>query len=285
MGKLYVVATPIGNLEDISPRARDILSQVAWIAAEDTRHSQVLLQHLGISTALVSYHDFNESKRASTLIDKLSQGQSGALISDAGTPLISDPGYTLVGAAHDAGIKVVPIPGPCSLISALSVAGLPTDKFLFEGFLPAKPQARYKRLQELAQFAHTMIFFEAPHRLEALLRDCENIFSPHRQATLAREITKKFESIQRNDLQGLLQGIQTKEVIVKGECILLVSGHKENSAQINSAQTQKMLQVLLAEMPLSTAVKVAVSLTGLPKNALYEMATALQNVLKQQDCL
>jgi 16S rRNA (cytidine1402-2'-O)-methyltransferase len=278
MGKLYVVATPIGNLDDISHRAREILSHVTWVAAEDTRHSRVLLQHLGISTPLVSYHDHNESERAPALIEKILQGENGALISDAGTPLISDPGYTLVAAAHEAGIKVVPIPGPCSVVTALSVAGLATDKFLFEGFLPAKDQTRRKRLQALAEFPHTMVFFEAPHRLEALLEDCSDIFSPKRQATLAREITKKFESIHRGDFQSLIAGIKEGTITVKGECILVVAGAVKEDVEVDESEQEmkRVLTILLADLSVKQAVQVAVKLTGKPKNALYDLAMKLK---------
>lgn len=278
IGKLYVVATPIGNLDDISQRARDVLSHVTWIAAEDTRHSRVLLEHLGITTPLVSYHEHNERPRKDELIEKLRQGENGALISDAGTPLISDPGYILVAGAHDAGIQVVPIPGACSIIAALSVAGVPTDKFLFEGFLPAKAQARRQRLSKLATFPHTMVFFEAPHRLTSLLADCAEIFTPIRQATLAREITKKFESIYRDQLGGLLERAENGEIVSKGECVLVIQGmsRQEESETSHEEEMQRVLSILLPEVSLKQAVQIAMKLTGFPKNALYDCATNLQ---------
>ncbi|MBI2791704.1 MAG: 16S rRNA (cytidine(1402)-2'-O)-methyltransferase [Gammaproteobacteria bacterium] len=278
IGKLYVVATPIGNLDDISQRARDVLSHVTWIAAEDTRHSRVLLEHLGITTPLVSYHEHNERPRTDELIEKIRQGENGALISDAGTPLISDPGYILVAGAHDAGIQVVPIPGACSIIAALSVAGVPTDKFLFEGFLPAKAQARRQRLSKLATFPHTMVFFEAPHRLTSLLADCAEILTPLRQATLAREITKKFESIYRDQLGGLLERAENGEIVSKGECVLVIQGlsRQEESETSHEEEMQRVLNILLPEVSLKQAVQIAMKLTGFAKNALYDCATKLQ---------
>ncbi|MBS0285730.1 MAG: 16S rRNA (cytidine(1402)-2'-O)-methyltransferase [Proteobacteria bacterium] len=277
MGKLYVVATPIGNLDDISVRAKDVLSHVTWIAAEDTRHSRVLLDHLGIATPLVSYHDYNEQERVEKLIKKLQQGETGALISDAGTPLISDPGFHLVAAAHDAHIQVVPIPGPCSLIAALSAAGLPTDKFLFEGFLPAKENARRKRLEALKEFAHTMVFFEAPHRLAELVKDCHDIFSGQRLATLVRELTKKFETIHRDPLENLLALITEEKLVIKGECILVVQGAKvEENRDSNQVESERILRVLLAEVPLKQAVQIAVKITHQPKNWLYDLAMKLK---------
>jgi 16S rRNA (cytidine1402-2'-O)-methyltransferase len=279
IGKLYVVATPIGNLGDLSPRAQEILSQVTWIAAEDTRHSKGLLQHFGISSKLVSYHEHNEHERASQLIEKLQQGEEGALISDAGTPLISDPGYTLVAKAHEAGIPVIPIPGPCAFIAALSVAGLPTDKFFFEGFLPAKPELRRQRLKELIHFHHTMIFFEAPHRVVHLLEDMVALWGPEREAFLARELTKKFESIYLSTLQGILEELQKGTIPQKGEFILIIKGAKKiQTATETDEEMHHVLNILLPEMSLKQAVKIAEKLTGLPRNALYDCAIRLRGL-------
>lgn len=276
-GKLYVVATPIGNLQDMSVRAQEVLSHVAWIAAEDTRHSKGLLQHLGISTALISYHEHNERERSAELIAKLAQGEDGALISDAGTPLISDPGYSLVAQAHENGIPVIPIPGPCALITALSASGLPTDKFLFEGFLPAKSAARVKRLEELSSFTHTMVFYEAPHRLIYLLEDLIYAFEPSRAVTFARELTKKFESIHRSTLEQILVGIQNNEITLKGECVLVVAGApKKESPSETAPEMDRILRILMSELSLKQSVQLAVKLTGLPKNALYEHAMKLK---------
>ncbi len=275
-GKLYVVATPIGNLDDITPRAQAILSQVTWVAAEDTRHSRGLLDHMHISTTLVSYHDHNESERTPALIAQILQGETGALISDAGTPLISDPGYQLVAAAHAAGIQVVPIPGPCSLIAALSAAGLPTDKFLFEGFLPAKDSARRKRLEILKDFAHTMVFFEAPHRLAELIQDAHDIFGPQRQATVVRELTKRFETIKNGTFESLLAEVHSG-MVIKGECILVVQGAQAKENQDEDAlESKRILEILLEEVSLKQAVQIAVKITNQPKNALYELAMKLK---------
>ncbi len=276
-GKLYVVATPIGNLDDITPRAQAVLSQVTWVAAEDTRHSRGLLDHMHISTQLVSYHDHNESERTPQLIQQILQGETGALISDAGTPLISDPGYHLVAAAHAAGIQVVPIPGPCSLIAALSAAGLPTDKFLFEGFLPAKDSARRKRLEALREFAHTLVFFEAPHRLAELIQDAHDIFSPQRRATIVRELTKKFETIKNGTFESLLAEVHSGEMVIKGECILVVQGApRTENVDENELENKRILEILLEEVPLKQAVQIAVKITNQPKNALYDLATKLK---------
>lgn len=278
MGKLYVVATPIGNLDDVSVRANKILSQVNWIAAEDTRHSLGLLQHLGISTPLVSYHEHNEQQRTKELIEKLCQGENGALISDAGTPLISDPGYILVAAAHEVGIQVVPVPGPCAFVTALSAAGLATDKFLFEGFLPSKGQVRRKQLEPLAHFPHTMIFYEAPHRIALLLEECAEVFTPQRSATLVRELTKKFESIYKSNFHDLIAEVANGNIPLKGEFILIVAGESapKHSLTKDEGEMERILSVLLPEMPLKQAVQITVKLTGLPKNAVYEWATKMK---------
>ncbi len=276
MGKLYVVATPIGNLTDLSQRAQDILSQVTWIAAEDTRHSLGLLQSLGIATPLISYHEHNERDRSLELIARLQGGESGALISDAGTPLISDPGYHVVQKAHEAGIQVVPIPGACAAIAALSASGLPSAKFLFEGFLPAK-SGRRKRLAELKAFPSTIIFYEAPHRIADLLEECIEILGGERLACIAKEITKKFETIYAQNLQNILEHVQAGKIPLKGEFVLIVAPEatKTESAEQRD-ELRRLLQILLAEVPVKQAVKIAVQLTGQPKNALYELALEIQ---------
>lgn len=278
LGKLYVVATPIGNLGDFSERAKEVLSQVTWVAAEDTRHSQVLFAHLGIAPSLISYHDHNAHERTSHLISKLQQGESGALISDAGTPLISDPGFLLVSKAHEAGITVIPIPGACALIAALSVSGLPTDKFLFEGFLPAKSHARQQHLLKLKEFAHTLIFYEAPHRLFDLMTDLVSVLGVNRQVFVAREITKKFESFYLDTTQKILEDLQNNQIPLKGEFVVIVQGAKEQTNLSEQEQEAKhLLDVLLAEVPLKQAVKIASKLTKLNKNALYDFAISLRN--------
>jgi 16S rRNA (cytidine1402-2'-O)-methyltransferase len=276
MGKLYVVATPIGNITDISQRAQDILSQVTWIAAEDTRHSLGLLQRLGISTHLVSYHDHNERDRADELIEKITAGENGALISDAGTPLISDPGYHIVQKAHQAGITVIPIPGACAAIAALSASGLPSAKFLFEGFLPAK-SGRRNRIAALKDFPSTVIFYEAPHRILELLEECTEILGSMRQACIAKEITKKFETIYAGSLQTILARVQEGVIPLKGEFVLLVAPDEGKTETVEEiAEQMRVMQILLAELPVKQAVKLAVQLTGHPKNALYELALQIQ---------
>jgi 16S rRNA (cytidine1402-2'-O)-methyltransferase len=278
MGKLYVVATPIGNVEDMSTRAQNILSQVAWVAAEDTRHSQGLLNYLGIDTPLVSYHDHNEQDRSDDLIQKLKQGQSGALISDAGTPLISDPGYRLVLKAHEQGITVIPIPGACALIAALSASGLATDKFLFAGFLPHKTKARCDQLATYVDDPYTLIFYEAPHRILETVQDCVQVLGGERLACIAREITKKFESIIMSPLTDILQKLEAETIPAKGEFVLMVAGKPHSKEATDEAQQEidRILNVLLAEMPLKQAVQITVKLTGGAKNFIYDRAMALK---------
>ena len=278
LGKLYVVATPIGNLGDLSLRAKEVLSQVTWIAAEDTRHSSGLLQHLGIHTPLISYHEHNERERAVQLVQKCLEGESGALISDAGTPLISDPGYWMVATAHAMGVPVVPIPGPCAVIAALSVSGLPTDKFLFEGFLPHKGQPRVERLKTLSTFAHTVVLFESPHRIQTLLEEIVQTMGPERRVLLAREITKRFESILLKNAQTLLNELISGEIPSKGEFIIVIEGFKEDKESTDQEkEIHRILEVLLPEMPVKQAVQIAVKLTGFAKNVVYDTAIKMKD--------
>lgn len=278
MGKLYVVATPIGNLEDMSFRAKSVLSQVNWIAAEDTRHSSGLLQHFNIHVPLIAYHDHNENIRVDALIQKLKSGESGALISDAGTPLISDPGYLLVSKALEANIPVIPIPGACAFVAALSVAGLPTDRFTFEGFLPAKSAARQKRFKELAKLPYTLIFYEAPHRVQDFLEDALQVLGPKRLATIAREITKKFESIYHTTLENLLQQVKQETIPTKGEFIVMVSGFEQGASDDEMIAAEQILRALLPELSLKKAVEITVKLSNQPKNKIYDLAMSLKNV-------
>lgn len=280
IGKLYVVATPIGNLQDFSQRAYEVLSQVTWIAAEDTRHSARLLHHLGLSKPLFAYHEHNEQERASYFIEKLKKGESGALISDAGTPLISDPGYTLVLRAHEAHISVVPIPGPCAPIAALSVSGLPTDTFLFEGFVSSKSSTRRKRLEALSTFPHTIVFLEAPHRLLALLKEIKNSFG-ERPICCAREITKKFEAVSVHTTASLLEEVEKGTIPQRGEFVLVVGGCQAPVLSEEAHDMEKILKILLAEMPLKQAVKVANKITAHSKKVLYEYALKLQALEKK----
>lgn len=270
-GVIFVVATPIGNLEDITARTTRILSEVDFIAAEDTRHSQRLLKRLNISVPLISLHDFNEKQSVAKLLKKVSDGASMALISDAGTPLISDPGYTLVHQAHEQGIQVSPIPGPCALIAALSAAGLPTDRFIFEGFLPPKSKQRQDRLALLSEESRTLIFYEAPHRIFDLIHDAEQIFGGSRPATLAKEITKTFETIYTATLTELKNWLAEDTARQKGEFVLIVKGQSETKKSL-ALNEDAILEILQAELPLKQAVSLTAKITGQNKNAIYKKA-------------
>ena len=273
VGTLYVVATPIGNLEDISARALRVLGDVALIAAEDTRHSSRLMAHFGIQTPLAACHEHNERDEGSRFIGRLQAGDDVALISDAGTPLISDPGYHLVRQARAAGIAVVPVPGACALIAALSAAGLPSDRFIFEGFLPAKTAARCTRLEALKEEPRTLIFYEAPHRILESLCDFEAIFGGARVAVLGRELTKTFETLKGLPLAELRAWVEADSNQQRGECVLLVEGWQAPSGESAvSAEALRVLDLLLAEMPLKRAAAIAADITGVRKNLLYQAA-------------
>lgn len=273
-GVLYVVATPIGNLDDISSRALRTLRHVDRVAAEDTRHSGRLLSHFGIEKPLISLHEHNESARISQLIADLRSGKSIALVADAGTPLISDPGFRLLRAVNHHGLRAVPIPGPCSLIAALSVAGLPTDRFVFEGFLPAKAGARRHRLEALKGEQRTLVFFEASHRVQSSLRDMANILGEERQAVLARELTKLHEDIRGDDLAGLCNRISDSKGRCRGEFVVLVQGAAPETVDLEprTVEASAVLKVLLEDLPISQAVAIAARITGHKKNALYDLA-------------
>jgi 16S rRNA (cytidine1402-2'-O)-methyltransferase len=276
LGILYVVATPIGNLNDITHRAVDILKTVNCIVAEDTRHSQPLLQQYGVKTKVVAFHEHNERERTAKLLERLQQGESIALISDAGTPLISDPGYYLVREAQAAGIKVVPLPGACAAIAALSVAGLPTDKFIFEGFLPAKAGPRLQRLEKLRHESRTMIFYEAPHRIVDLLQAMQQIFGNERQVVLAREITKLFETIKSEALEKLIPWVLADSNQQRGEFVVIVAGLQVISEE-SEQEMQRVLQILLEALPLKQAVELASKISGQKKNEIYDLALRLKN--------
>lgn len=272
-GTLYVVATPIGNLEDISARALRILKEVALIAAEDTRHSLRLLQHFGIATPLAACHEHNEREDGGRFIGRLLSGEDVALISDAGTPLISDPGFHLVRQARMAGVRVVPVPGACALIAALSAAGLPSDRFGFEGFLPAKQVARRTRLEHLREETRTLIFYEAPHRILECLQDMEAVFGAERPAVLGRELTKTFETLKGLPLGELRAWVEADANQQRGECVVMVGGWQP--AEVDDGvdpNTRRVLQLLLAELPLKRAAAVAAEITGVRKNVLYQLA-------------
>ncbi len=271
-GTLYVVATPIGNLEDLSRRAERVLATVDYVAAEDTRHSRVLLQHYGIRTPLLSLHEHNEAQRVDSVLELLVRGESVALVSDAGTPLISDPGYRLVREARRRGLQVVPVPGPSSLVAALSVAGLPTDRFAFEGFLPAKPAQRRRRLEELVAEPRTLVFFEASHRIVASVEDMAAIFGTAREAAIARELTKAFETVLQGSLGELLERLNSDPDQTRGEFVVMVAGAPEavDDDEAKLAEADRILKVLLEELPLKQAAKLAAKLTGVTRNVLYE---------------
>lgn len=272
---LYIVATPIGNLDDITLRAIDTLKRVDLIAAEDTRHSGLLLQHLGIKARLYSLHDHNEQEKAQVLIEKLQAGLSIALISDAGTPLINDPGYHLVKACRENGIKVVPIPGACAAIAALSVAGLPSDKFIYEGFLPAKSKARQDNLASLITEPRTMIFYESTHRLLETLKDMQTIFGADKQIVLAKELTKTWETIVSLPVNELIDWLNQDVSRQKGEFVLIVAGYTESNKDIdpNAINTLKLLQ---KELPLKKAAAITAEIYGLKKNQLYQIGLNLE---------
>lgn len=273
-GILYVVATPIGNLQDMTLRAVEVLKSVDKIVAEDTRHSAPLLKHFSISKPCISMHEFNERERHIVLMEYLQQGESIALISDAGTPLISDPGFHLVREARANGIKVVTVPGPCAAIAALSVAGLPTDKFTFEGFLPAKPEARRNRLAALLHETRTMIFYEAPHRILSALQTMAQVFGEERKAVVAKELTKIHESILTDNFSGLIKYLESHPNSIRGEFVLLVEGVNEEEAESKEVIPEKVLDILLEDLPLKQAATLASKITGERKNVLYEMALA-----------
>jgi 16S rRNA (cytidine1402-2'-O)-methyltransferase len=275
-GILYVVATPIGNLDDISARAIQVLGRVARIAAEDTRHSARLLQHLGINTHLVAVHDHNEAGKTQHLISQLLAGDDLALISDAGTPLISDPGYRLVAAAHEAKIQVVPVVGACAAIAALSAAGLPSDRFSFEGFLSAKTTARQGQLQALVHETRTLIFYEAPHRILECVQDMRAIFGEQRRVVLARELTKTFETIKQMTLAELCDFVEADTNQQRGEIVLVVEGAPADSALAAQQEVDNLLLKLLKYLPVKASAQLAAELTGHKKNALYDRALVLQ---------
>ena len=274
-GVLYVVATPIGNLDDISPRALKVLADADLVAAEDTRHSGALLAHFGIRTPLVSLHEHNEAERAVWLLERLRGGADVALVSDAGTPLISDPGFDLVRAARRAGIVVSPVPGANALIAALCVSGLPTDRFVFEGFLPPKSAARRERLEALAAETRTLVFYESVHRLAGSLEDMAAVFGPSRSGVLARELTKLHEGVREASLADLARWAAQDPAAAKGEVVVMVAGATAADNAPLDAEAERVLKLLLVELPVKQAAALAAGITGRKKNALYERALEL----------
>lgn len=273
-GTLYVVATPIGNLDDMTPRAREVLRAVDLIAAEDTRHTRQLLQSFGLQTPTFSLHEHNEARKAEEIVRRLKDGEAIALVSDAGTPLISDPGFDVVSAAREAGLPVVAIPGASAVIAALSVAGLPTDRFAFEGFLPAKSSARRERLLELAFETRTLVFYEAPHRIAEVLTDMSAAFGAERAASLSREITKRFETHYRGTLAQLAARAAEDTDMQRGEIVIVVQGgHAVNAS--SSIETERLLRALLEELSPAQAAKIAARITGEKRSEIYARALKL----------
>ncbi len=275
-GELYIVATPIGNLDDISLRAVAILKSVDLIAAEDTRHSRPLLQHLGIRSKLLSYHQHNESARSEQLLSKLQAGESVALISDAGTPLISDPGYKIVRAAQQAGVRVTPIPGASSVVTALSVSGLPTDQFHFSGFLSSKPRERLSQLTTLRSIDATLVLFESRHRIAELLLQITEVFGLA-ECVIAKELTKLHERILHGSASDLLAQLQAEAKLDKGEFVVLIDNSAGQVDQSDQGEDLRMMKILLESLPLKQAVKIATDLSSRKKNELYAMAINLKN--------
>ena len=274
-GILYVVATPIGNLDDISARALATLEQVALIAAEDTRHSKNLLNHFGVKAQLISLHEHNENKRYPEILERLQQGENVALISDAGTPLLNDPGFVLVRAAREAGITVSPIPGPSAITAALSAAGLPTDTFVFAGFLPAKSKSRRQRLSELQAFGCTVVVFESTHRILGALQDIIAELGANQVVVLARELTKRFETFLFGTAETVLQQLEQDSDQRRGEFVLLLSFEKNE--QDNKPELRHCLEVLLKELPVKQAAALAAKLQGGSKNEAYELALEIND--------
>lgn len=277
-GVLYVVATPIGNLGDFSDRARHTLHRVDWIAAEDTRHTRGLLAHFGIHTPLVSLHAHNEHRRVPELLRRLHEGQCGALVSDAGTPLVRDPGYLLVRAAAGAGVRVSPVPGPCAAIAALSVSGLPADRFVFEGFLPPRRAARRLRLRELAAVPVTLVFYEAAHRILESLEDLAEAFGRDRPVALARELTKRHETVIRGAAAAVLDRVRGDPEQRLGEFVLVVGAAPSPAPAQDQVpdEARRLLRLALAELPPRRAAALVAGFSGLPRNRLYELALRLQ---------
>lgn len=267
-GRLFIVATPIGNLQDLTPRARQTLAEVDLVAAEDTRHTGRLLSHIGVKTRLLALHDHNEEQRVSEVLAVLESGQSVALVSDAGTPLVSDPGYRLVQAAHANGIAVSPLPGPSAITAALSVAGLPTDRFCFEGFLPAKKAARRSVLDRLSRETRTLVFYESVHRIAEVLGDLCDSFGDDRPAFVGRELTKMHEQCVRATLGSLRDKVADKSIVEKGEFVVVVAGTDE--AVESSLDIDRLLAALSDRLSARDAARVAAEATGRKRNDLYQ---------------
>ncbi|WP_372982534.1 16S rRNA (cytidine(1402)-2'-O)-methyltransferase [Marinobacter sediminum] len=277
-GVLYIVATPIGNLDDLSSRAVSVLNRVDVVAAEDTRHSGRLLQHLGLHKRLIALHDHNERDRAGSLLQELESGRSVALISDAGTPLISDPGYVLVREARSRGLKVSPIPGACALVAALSAAGLPTDRFLFVGFLPAKRSGRRAALEQQVRETATLVFYESPHRILDAVSDIAAVFGEEREIVLGRELTKTFETFYSGSVAEVLATLEADPHGTKGEFVVMIHGAEPviSDEDAGALDVDRLLKLLLPELPVKKVAKLVAELSGRPKNELYQRALELK---------
>jgi len=275
-GTLYIVATPIGHLADLSERAVEVLSKVDVIAAEDTRVTRKLLQHMGADTSMLSLHEHNEQQRIHSLLARLQAGESVALVSDAGTPLISDPGYPLVKAVRQAGIKLVPVPGPCALISALSVSGLPTDKFIFEGFLPGKAAGRRAKFEELLHEHRTLIFYESPHRILACLEDLASVMGDHREVVIARELTKTFETIHSGSVAEMREWVEQDQNQQRGEIVLLIAGAPV--PEESNPDLERILGLLMEELPLKQAAALTAQICAAKRNDVYQRALAIKEL-------
>lgn len=285
-GRLYLVATPIGNLGDMTQRALDILARADWVAAEDTRHTGRLLQHFGLSKRLVAVHQYNESGQVDLFREALSSGQVVALVSDAGTPLISDPGFPVVRALREAGFEVSPVPGACALVAALSASGLPCDRFSFEGFLPAKAVGRRKSLEALADESRTLVFYESPHRIDETLRDMGQVLGGRRQIVLAREMTKTFETFLSGTADELLARIEQDANQRRGEFVVLVEGAPVREAVEGgelAIGVDDLLAAFMPELPLKKLASIVSGLSGLPKNDLYKKALELKSRQESQE--
>ena len=267
-GRLYVVGTPIGNVDDLSPRARDVLAKADVIAAEDTRHTRGLLSQIGVESRLIAHHEHNETASAPALLEALESGKSVALVSDAGTPLISDPGFRLVHAARAAGIAVIPVPGPCAAIAALSAAGLPADHFVFEGFLPRRESARAARLESLRREPRTIVFYEAVHRIAETMAALRDAFGADRPASIARELTKTHEQIETATLAELAERLRSS-IPLLGEFVIVVAGAQAERA--DEAEARRVYELLAADLPPDQALKLAAAVTGVSRNALYRL--------------
>jgi len=273
-GALYVVATPIGNLGDMSARALEVLQAATVIAAEDTRHSGKLLHHFGIKTKTIALHDHNERMVSESIVARLQAGETVALVSDAGTPLISDPGYHLVAQARAAGCQVIPVPGASALLAALSASGLPSDRFTFEGFLPAKAGARRAKLEQLQDDPRTLVFYEAPHRIEESIAAMAAVFGGERPAVIARELTKTFETIHGDTLSALSNWLAADANQRRGEFVVMVGGAPQAELLVD-AEAERVLCLLLEEVSLKQAAALAAKITGVKKNLLYQFALDL----------